>query len=339
MTVSKQSDSHPTNRPPQGDNLIRLDGIETSAHQSIPSTFHEYERSRNEPEFLQTFTVLHSLYQYRHPEMLQRLSACGSNASFFYDENTGKIVVRANHCHIRWCPSCAEKRSSQITGKVFDWLSAIEHPAFITLTLSHRLGETITDGIRRLYQAFRHFRRLQNCKNSISGGIWFFQLTKSADGAWHNHLHIAADCEWYDKQELSDDWKTSTGDSYIVDIRRIADKAKTSKYIARYAARPCKLSQFDIETAQQIVIGFKNQRLVGKWGSARQLKFADDDKIDDASPSLIPLGSWRAMRRAIASGLYPELDDLWQSFSERTPLPQAPDVKRISDILWAFDSG
>ena len=48
-------------------------------------------------------------------------------------------------------------------------------------------------------------------------------------GEWHPHLHIFGVLEeWIDVQKLSATWHEITGDSYIVDVRRV----KKTRYTA-----------------------------------------------------------------------------------------------------------
>lgn len=311
-----------------------LDSIETTAHFTIPESLHERRFQDDPDEFRQTSAVLSHIYQFRNPETLRRFDACGSDAFFFYDENSGHIAVRANSCHIRWCPACAAARAGLVAGRLFDWLAAIERPTFITLTHQHRVGESISAGLRRLHESFRHFRRLKAVRENMRGGVWFLQVKRGRDSCWHAHIHIAADCSYIPQRELSGLWLQSTGDSSIVDIRAVHNKEKLASYIARYVSRPARLSDFNFSDAVEIVTSLRGRRLFGKWGNAAQLKF-NNRESEEQERKLVKIGSWKLLKKACDDNIYDEPRKLWNAYILHEPI-SADLFERCRDILDAY---
>lgn len=55
-----------------------------------------------------------------------------------------------------------------------------------------------------------------------------------------NHIHLVIDSDFIPVHEISDIWKTKTGDSYIVDIRKInakKDPRQAAAYITKYLSK------------------------------------------------------------------------------------------------------
>jgi len=55
-----------------------------------------------------------------------------------------------------------------------------------------------------------------------------------------NHIHMIVDCDFIEKDVLSETWETITGDSFIVDIRQvnaIGDPRKVFSYITKYMTK------------------------------------------------------------------------------------------------------
>lgn len=219
-----------------------------------------------------------------------RLANCRSQAYFMRHEDTGLLRIASSHCHLRWCPLCATTRRNFIAGQTKDWLQTVNNPKLLTLTLKHS-DESLSDQVDRIYDSFRQLRKRSLLRQSIKGGMWFFQVTQSKDGKqWHPHIHALIDSCFMPHAQLKALWLAITGDSTIVDIRPIKDRDATSLHVARYAAAPCDLTSFSPGEAVEIVRDLKGRRLCGTWGSGRQISLRPH-KPDD-SDKWKRFGSW-----------------------------------------------
>ena len=215
---------------------------------------------------------------------------CRSSAWFVRHNVTGEIRVASSKCKMRWCPLCIKSRRYVITLAAIGWIKDLDRPKFLTLTLKHNNAPLI-DQIKNLYHFFKEFRRRPWTKKRLKGGIWFFQIKRSAEsGQWHPHLHILLDSKFIAKEEISQKWLETTKSSKIIDIRAIHDKKKAAEYVARYSAAPCRLVDYSLEDAVEIVRAMHGLRIVGTFGTAKGVKLTAQ-KPDDAD-AWEKMGDW-----------------------------------------------
>jgi hypothetical protein len=255
------------------DSSSQLDSIETSIHSRIPSTYQEWLTKDIELEWVSALGLYAQVDDDDSKSRLPSLLDCRRFAWFYWNRVSGKVRCVANACRLRWCPLCSRARYNLIRHSVEDWLKRVRNAKFFTVTLRHD-SDPLPAQIDRLYEAFRLFRRYKTWQNRVRGGIWFFQVKRSRkDGCWHSHLHILLDSDYIPKKELSLEWLKATGNSFIIDIRKVEDPEKASEYVARYCSRPAKLSEFSKEDQYQLFYGLHGKRLFGSFGSGRECRF------------------------------------------------------------------
>ena len=169
---------------------------------------------------------------------LERWDNCGSNAWVVRDvEDRSRLAVVASYCHDRFCRPCANQRSRTIVGNLLPLLSKKPH-RFITLTLKSG-NLTLTEMVDKLYRCFRRLRSSKLCKRRLRGGVAFLELKwVKVTEHWHPHLHVICEGTFIPQDQLAAAWKKVTGDSYIVDIRFVADRNQVAKYVTKYASKP-----------------------------------------------------------------------------------------------------
>lgn len=200
-----------------------------------------------------------------------RLDECGSFAWFVHDTESGQVFIESNSCGLRWCPMCAAKVRKTTAANAADWIKHIPDPKFLTLTLKHTdapLGQQVT----QLYRSFALLRKRKQLKGLFRGGIWFFQIKFNTEHQqFHPHLHILLDGKRRERTLISKLWLDVTGDSCVIDIRKIWDIDKAAAEVARYAATPCSLTKLDIGWAYTVVQELEGRKLCGTFGSARNV--------------------------------------------------------------------
>lgn len=126
------------------------------------------------------------------------------------------------------------------------------------------------------------------CK--MLGGFYSYENTyNEKTGEWHPHLHIFGVLEeWIDVQKLSATWHEITGDSYIVDVRRVKkDKVHGySKAIAEVCKYALKFSDLSVQKTWDAWLVLKGSRKVGlrlsgSFGLLNGVKMDDDATPDD----------------------------------------------------------
>lgn len=251
-----------------------------------PSSFYREHASRFvNPQLARYKMILEHTESLRSRKHLDRLGDCRTRAFFTIHSETKAVRVASNRCNLRWCPMCQQTKRTIIAHGVSKWVVAAGSPKFMTLTL-RSTDEPLQFQLKKLYDAFRKFRRRVFPGKLIRGGFWFFQVTwNTSRMQWHPHIHCLIDSEFLPQRRLSKAWVLVSGGSSIVDIRAVKDAVKAAQYVARYATAPASLLSFRPEQGQLIIDALSDQRIVGSWGSARGVALSPR-KPDDA-------GKWR----------------------------------------------
>jgi hypothetical protein len=187
--------------------------------------------------------------------------------------------------------------------------------------------------------------------------VWFFQVKWISESeSWHPHLHCVLDAEYLPHKTLKAIWLEITGDSSIVDIKAVRDPQKVAEYVARYAARPCKLKDLEPEQRIEVVQALHGRRLCGKWGDTEDLQLsvksvdADSDYVTICDYSklsdLCKISEFAvSIRYAYSTGepvqfvhskdnIQELLDEMW---AKTRPPPDVPMIDPQLE-LWADDT-
>jgi hypothetical protein len=189
-----------------------------------------------------------------------------------------------------------------IIGAVLAHHFAVEgiQPLFITLTLADT-KDGLCSAVTRLLKGFRDLRRWRLWEERVKGGIAIIEI-KWSDKAmrWHPHLHIMAEGKYIDQGELSDAWRSITGDSYIVDIQRVTNLGEVVRYVTKYASKPMNTSFCGTPTLlDEAIVALRGKRLIVPFGKMyrtlsklmeEQADACDDMRWDPEAWTL--LGSW-----------------------------------------------
>jgi hypothetical protein len=255
---------------------------ETSEHATAQTSYRTFATSGCRAQIDRTRNVLDLLTDDHRDNRLAAFDGCRSFAWFVRHKDTGKIRVASSRCGLRWCPLCIRTRRYIITAAVSNWMKTVEQPKFLTLTLKHT-SSPLSEQIDNLYGFFKEFKRRKFFKKRLIGGVWFFQVKKSAtDGLYHPHLHILFEGRFLPHDEVSKIWSEITHGSNIVDIRAVNNARKAVDYVARYASAPCDLAKLDVISGVEVVSALHGRRIVGTFGTGRLVKFTAQ-KPDDAA--------------------------------------------------------
>jgi plasmid rolling circle replication initiator protein Rep len=185
----------------------------------------------------------------RARKVAHRMSGCGSFLAFEHYYTVGKLrLVRTERCRNHMlCPSCAIIRAGQMIRRYMERAETVfgtnPHLCAYFLTLTVRNGADLQERMQHLKRSWdalmqkrRDYMRGKGFGcflNDASGGIISFEITNNGDG-WHPHIHallFAEDGALPDiaglsavekqKSRISREWAGITGDSFIVDCRRV----------------------------------------------------------------------------------------------------------------------
>jgi len=132
---------------------------------------------------------------------------------------------------------------------------------FITLTVKN--GMDLKERRNHLRKSFRKLRQRVAWKRVVKGGV-YAEETTFGKGGWHSHVHIIASGKYFPQDELTKLWASCTGDSVIVDIRKITSTKEACKELMKYCLKDAGLPDERLEEAR---LAFKRARLVGTFGN------------------------------------------------------------------------
>lgn len=177
------------------------------------------------------------------------------------------VAASIGRCRDRLCPTCASLRASEIRLRVAHALQKTDSLRLITLTLRATPGP-LREKLDRLHEAFRCVRKTRTWKDHVSGGIAMIEIKLgSGSGEWHPHLHVIATGKYLPQDSLSRLWKEVTGDSSIVDIRKIHERKGAAAYVAKYAAKPPGLLTWTDDRIREYAEAVAGRRFLVTFGS------------------------------------------------------------------------
>lgn len=245
----------------------------------------------------------HSFWQHARPrirealkatglddEKLGRFDACGCNCWVMRaDNDSRRFRLAADRCHNRWCAACAAERRRLVCRNLLTKLSArydvpprapVKCLRFITVTLKST-DTPLSDQMTRILQCWSKLRERPKIRDLITGGVAFFEITRNTTTRlWHPHLHVLCEGEYIALELLKKEWLAVTGDSFVVDIRRIRTLAEACGYVAKYAAKGVTQAIInDRDSLQEVIVAFRGRRLFNTFGSF--FKLALSQRPDD----------------------------------------------------------
>lgn len=235
-----------------------------------------------------------------------KLNECGNFLLFknYYTVEEIKLTkMRVCNQHLL-CPFCASIRASRSiqrnNPKVVEILRQNRKLKPVLLTLTVANGSNLSERQKHLMDAFRTLiKRRQDwlkkgwgynefCK--LLGGFYSYENTyNEKTGEWHPHLHIFGVIEeWIDRESLSRTWHDITGDSMIIDVRRVKKHKELGygKAIAEVCKYALKFGDLSVEKTWEAYMVLKGDRKVGlrlsgSFGLLRGVKMDDEATTDD----------------------------------------------------------
>lgn len=241
----------------------------------------------------------------RHPhteKVYTNLKHCASYLVFHEYITVDELrLVKAQTCkqHLL-CPFCAMRRSGKFIAKNLPKVEQVvtenrsRIPALVTFTVKN--GPNLLERFNHLRRAHRRLnrRRLDHINKGqkftewakVAGGITSYEFTKKDEGDWHPHIHALVMLDdFIDQAKLSQEWQDITGDSFIVDIRRIKGKPNAGGLdiasglleVCKYALKFHDMTLPDTWHAYQTL---RTRRLVDSFGILRGVEIPDN-LLDD----------------------------------------------------------
>ena len=269
-------------------------------------------RSKQQENFLWTLAKFKENYPNDLPseettkalKSAQKLQGCGNFLLFknFYTIDQTKLAkFHVCNQHLL-CPFCAGIRASKAIQKYSERVDEVLKQnrklkvALLTFTvknghdLQERSSHLITS-LRTLIKRRQDYKKKARGFNEfckIDGAMYSYENTYNEQtGEWHPHVHMLVLLnDWIDQEQLSETWHEITGDSFVVDVRRVK-KSKEFGY-AKAAAEVCKYAlkfgDLTVEKTWEAFKILKGKRLSGAFGSLYGVKIPEnlaDEMPDD----------------------------------------------------------
>jgi hypothetical protein len=213
-------------------------------------------------------------------QRLQRFATCGTGC---WVQRTvthpRRYKLAANYCHDRFCTPCCTA-AAQTIGRNLAVHADRKTIRFLTLT-KRSDNDDLAITIDTLNAAFRRLRYRHTWKTHVTGGAAFLEVKwNQTPGRWHAHLHVLIEGRYFDQALIKAEWQAVTGDSFIVDIRRVPTGRGVINYVAKYATKG-----IDTKTThnpprlRQAIVALHGRRTSTTFGTWRgmQLHRPDDD--------------------------------------------------------------
>jgi hypothetical protein len=198
------------------------------------------------------------------------------------------------------CPLCAIRRGAKAMQAYLPRYEAVcasdgdLRPFLVTLTVKD--GPDLAERFEHLMRAQRELwmrkHRARGCVlDGVRAAVWSYEVKRGAgSGLWHPHLHMVAMArEAPNALRLAAEWRSITGDSFVVDVRPIdqADPASGFLEVFKYALKFSDMEAADTWAAHLVLRG---RRLVGSAGLFRGIEIPDaltDEPLDDLPYALL----------------------------------------------------
>lgn len=247
--------------------------------------------------------------------VLRRMEGCAEWLRFRYYYTADRVRLGNMHtCQVPLlCQFCAVLRAAKQLRAYFERFNFLMFghpnlkPYLLTLTVAN--GEDLDERLKHLQDSFKIYcnRRRTYFKNGrgfnefckIEGAVFTYEVTRSQkDFSWHPHIHaivlvdennpIDFPHEGTNKQkndsQLSKEWHSITGDSYIVDCRPLSQKPIDGFLeVFKYTLKFSEMHDWDKFTAY---FKLRGKRLMGSFGLFRGVKVPENES--DTMPADLP---------------------------------------------------
>lgn len=153
---------------------------------------------------------------------------------------------------------------------------------FLTLTRRHS-DRPLSDQLDDLYKCFRRLRQRTLWKERVRGGCAMLELEYNhVSKRWHPHLHVLIEGDYIPQAQLSKTWLDVTGDSHVVDIRKVKNDFGAANYLTKYLTKalPTHILR-TVHLLQEAVPALKGRRFLltfGTWTPAKLTTEPSDDQ-------------------------------------------------------------
>jgi predicted RNA-binding Zn-ribbon protein involved in translation (DUF1610 family) len=198
----------------------------------------------------------------QHRFVSLKCTACG----FLYD-----VLM---NCGDRLCPACASRRFGVLLNRYSPFFETVPVSSLVFLTVTLRNEPDLALMHEKLIGCVHRLIAYGKKHWGWQGGVVGYEATNKGKG-WHDHAHLVImGARYVSQDEISKVWLSITGDSYIVDIRRVLSSVGALSYLVGYVTKVDNVFAPFHEEYNRV---FKGRRLLQSWGTWFNKMFVDDD--------------------------------------------------------------
>lgn len=227
------------------------------------------------------------------PALAKRLYQCGSYLMFRQWLAHGKTTLHeARFCQVPLlCPLCAIRRSAKLLRRYVERAEFVARTHDLWLvTLTVKNGDDLAERFGHLRRSIKDLRERARKGYSAfapsEGALWSTEFTKRPDSGWHPHVHMVwamtpgATIRWGEGSQLAEDWRSITGDSFIVHAEQIKGDNLVASFleVLKYSLKFSELGLADNLAAYRTL---KGKRLLSSCGIWYGLDLPEDARLTD----------------------------------------------------------
>lgn len=275
--------------------------------ENLPSKLQRYagarHRSLEMAEYLRTlvFDDSSSMREQQHAHRAaSKLCSCGEWIALRHYWAVDQVkLIAGDFCQqTKLCPFCAIRRGARNMSaylKRYEFLMGQKpHLKAFLVTLTVKNGSDLRERMEHLRTCYRRLidgRRQSIRRNGAGGnpfagivaGVGSFEVTNNGKG-WHPHVHTIVLAESPpDQVALSDYWRSTSGDSFIVDVRQVDPFNPASGFceVFKYAMKFQGLALADNWRAHLDLKGFRMLMAFGDFYGVKLPSELTDDPLED----------------------------------------------------------
>jgi hypothetical protein len=241
------------------------------------------------------------LYQLGELNYADSMSKCGSKWSVMLCGEHIASKIPFHRCNIRFCPSCANRRSARFVKKYLPYVSAFLKanpgyaPCLLTLTQTKQSGESKRDARARILKSFKKVIRRKFFLDSFAGGNWACESTESESGN-HCHLHtfVFRKPAWgknmaereVSLRRLKSEWAKVSPGAKNLNLKLIDGKDGIEsglREVIKYISKPIPADDLTLDSVKQ-VLELKGLRMLDTFGEfrafCRDYELPEDENAD-----------------------------------------------------------
>ncbi len=216
----------------------------------------------------------------------EKLTRCHAFIDAHFCENNHSFNIKVDfRCYLPFCPDCNHEKSMRELARTLPkFLQALRDDphliiALLTPTLRSRKERKLRAGCKDVKKHFKALRKNKVWKNCVAG-IGRVENTYSKVHGWHPHIHSLVLLEDYiDQKQLSDAWLNITGDSKIVDIRKVHNLTEGLLEAIKYPFKPSDIKTVGREQIAEM-LALKGERLGMTFGALYGME-VEPEELDE----------------------------------------------------------